>query len=730
MTEVLITGIAGQTGSHLADYILENHPDATVHGTVRYRSDLSNLSHIKSDRLKLHDCELRDAHNVSKVIKKIKPDKVFHLAATSFVRSSWDQPADVMVNNTVSQVNLFEALVAQIIQEGKEVSVQIACFPEETRVQTPFGYSKIKDIKVGDYLTSHNGEFNIISNKSCVFYDGKMTNLHIAGCKKFKTTLNHPILAFKRNNITYPSGKRRPRTQWPQPQWIAAGELNDGDYIAIVQPTNLESQCELDLNNIISKGVTSKGRIYPPCYVNGRTIPNGNSRGLPSIIKLNYKFGYLCGAYLAEGSQSGRNKAIRLHIHQDELIEGIGINCINILNEQLGLTAHHYSDGDSKGATVFIGSSILAELFKKLFGSGSKTKVIDDQIFSWNRECIIGLLKGYLDGDGTLSKRRYSETLIGSSVSEQLIDQLFILGNNVGLNPSRGGPYRAGENSFGNSISWEIKFSQNWASDLFDKKISPIQCHEIIYNHQYFRRILSTNITQFRGEVYNFTVENAHTYVVEGCCVHNCSSEQYGKVLPEEIPITENNDLRPISPYAVSKCTQEALAYQYWQSYGLPTIMTRTFNHTGSRRPDVFVESSFCKQVAMIEAGLQDPVIKHGNLESIRDYTDARDVAKAYWLAMGKCNFGEPYNICSNMRISIGELLDLLISLSNYNGTIEKRVDPDRLRPSDVTLLYGDSSKFNKITGWSPEYKLEQTMADLLAAWRQKIEVIKLVRST
>jgi GDP-4-dehydro-6-deoxy-D-mannose reductase len=335
MTEILITGIAGQTGSHLADYILQNFPEVTVHGTVRYRSDVNNLLHIKeNDRLKLHDCELRDAHNVNKVIKKVRPDRVFHLAATSFVRSSWDQPADIIMNNTVSQINLFEAILQHADWENKGCRVQIAC-----------------------------------------------------------------------------------------------------------------------------------------------------------------------------------------------------------------------------------------------------------------------------------------------------------------------------------------------------------------------------------------------------------SSEQFGKVLPEEVPITEENDLRPISPYAVSKCTQEHLAYQYWESYGLPTVITRTFNHTGPRRGDAFVESSFCKQVAMIEAGLQEPVIKHGNLESVRDYTDARDVAEAYWLATEKCNFGEPYNVCSNMRISIGELLDLLIGLSTFSGTIEKRVDPDRLRPSDVTLLYGDSSKFSSVTGWTPKRSMEQTMGDLLAAWRQKIEVIKLLRA-
>jgi GDP-4-dehydro-6-deoxy-D-mannose reductase len=326
MEKVLITGIAGQTGSHLADYILENHPEWEVHGTIRYRSDLSNIVSIV-DKIKLHECELRDAHNVNKVVEKIKPDRVFHLAATSFVRASWDQPADIINNNVNSQINLFEAL----IRFSPDVKVQVAC-----------------------------------------------------------------------------------------------------------------------------------------------------------------------------------------------------------------------------------------------------------------------------------------------------------------------------------------------------------------------------------------------------------SSEQFGEVHEDEVPITEENELRPISPYAVSKCAQENIAYQYYKSYGLHTVITRTFNHTGPRRGDCFVESSFSKQVAMIEHGFQKPLIRHGNLEAVRDYTDARDVAAAYWVAIDKCKPGEPYNICSNMRINIGDLLKLFISLSPHAEKIKTEVDPARLRPSDVVLLYGDSSKFMKLTGWKPKYNLEKTMGDLLSAWRKKISIIKM----
>lgn len=202
-----------------------------------------------------------------------------------------------------------------------------------------------------------------------------------------------------------------------------------------------------------------------------------------------------------------------------------------------------------------------------------------------------------------------------------------------------------------------------------------------------------------------------------------CSSEQFGLVLPNETPIREENQMRPLSPYGVSKCAQEFLARQYWHSYKLHTIITRTFNHTGPRRTEAFVESTFCEQIAAFEHGTGNGIIKHGNLDSVRDYTDARDVARAYVMAVRYCDPGEPYNICSNNMITIGDLLDMLINMSPINDRIKKELDPTRLRPSDVVLLHGDCSKFMNKTGWSPTYSLQNTMHDLLSAWRAKYKV-------
>lgn len=197
------------------------------------------------------------------------------------------------------------------------------------------------------------------------------------------------------------------------------------------------------------------------------------------------------------------------------------------------------------------------------------------------------------------------------------------------------------------------------------------------------------------------------------------SSEEYGKVLEHELPITENNPLRPLSPYAVSKVTQDMLAYQYNQSYGLHVVRTRGFNHEGPRRGDVFVTSNFAKQIAQIELGIKPPVLHVGNLQAKRDWTDVRDMVRGYWMALQSCTPGEDYVICSGVTRTIQEMLDLLLTMSNVK--IEVKVDPARLRPSDVEVLWGDCSKFKKATGWDTTISFEKMMGDLLDYWRVEL---------
>lgn len=198
------------------------------------------------------------------------------------------------------------------------------------------------------------------------------------------------------------------------------------------------------------------------------------------------------------------------------------------------------------------------------------------------------------------------------------------------------------------------------------------------------------------------------------------SSEEYGYVKADELPIKESNPLRPLSPYAVSKVAQDMMAYQYFMNYGIKVIRTRAFNHTGPRRPAIFVCSDFAHQIVEIEKGKKEPAIHVGNLESIRDFTDVRDIVKAYWLACEKCEPGEIYNICSGKGWKIK---DALLTLIEFSGVKDIKIVQEevRLRPTDVPVLCGDCGKFKKATGWQTEIPFEQTLQDLLHFWREKI---------
>ena len=196
------------------------------------------------------------------------------------------------------------------------------------------------------------------------------------------------------------------------------------------------------------------------------------------------------------------------------------------------------------------------------------------------------------------------------------------------------------------------------------------------------------------------------------------SSEEYGLVKNDELPMKETNPLRPLSPYAVSKVAQDLLAWQYFRSYGLRTVRTRGFNHTGPRRGEVFICSNFAKQIAEIEKGKRDSVIHVGNLEARRDFSDVRDIVRGYWLCLEKGEEGEVYNIGSGKTYTMQAVLDMLLSMSKVN--VKVQIDSQRIRPSDVPVLLADSSKFRKLTGWKPEIPLRQSLQDLLDYWRER----------
>ncbi|AGR73338.1 GDP-D-mannose dehydratase [Burkholderia pseudomallei] len=204
---------------------------------------------------------------------------------------------------------------------------------------------------------------------------------------------------------------------------------------------------------------------------------------------------------------------------------------------------------------------------------------------------------------------------------------------------------------------------------------------------------------------------------------HVCaSSEVFGRVPREKLPIDEECTFHPASPYAISKVGTDLIGRYYAEAYNMTVMTTRMFTHTGPRRGDVFAESTFAKQIAMIERGLIPPVVKTGNLDSLRTFADVRDAVRAYYMLVTINPIpGAYYNIGGTYSCTVGQMLDTLISMSTSKDVIRVETDPERLRPIDADLQVPNTRKFEAVTGWKPEISFEKTMEDLLNYWRARI---------
>jgi GDP-4-dehydro-6-deoxy-D-mannose reductase len=198
-----------------------------------------------------------------------------------------------------------------------------------------------------------------------------------------------------------------------------------------------------------------------------------------------------------------------------------------------------------------------------------------------------------------------------------------------------------------------------------------------------------------------------------------CTSDQYGIVAPDDCPIDESHPLRPISPYGVSKLAQEAVGEVYVDVFGLHVVVTRAFMHIGPGQPESFATGDWAKQIALIEAHRKDPVISVGNLDVHREFGDVRDVVRAYRLALEDGESGEVYNVATGDARRLREILEILLSLSRVQ--VELRVDARKLRPADIPVLEGDAGKLERLTGWKPEFALEDTLVDVLDHWRRAV---------
>ena len=228
--------------------------------------------------------------------------------------------------------------------------------------------------------------------------------------------------------------------------------------------------------------------------------------------------------------------------------------------------------------------------------------------------------------------------------------------------------------------------------------------------------ILETNIvcTQILMQTLHEKVPAARVMIVS-------SSEVYGKVDQDKLPADETSALKPGNPYSVSKVAQEFVALQYFEAFGAEVVIARPFNHIGPRQVGNFVVPAFARQIAEMEAGLQEPVLRVGNLDSRRDFSDVRDIVRAYYLLLARGKPGEAYNIASGVSYLISDILEKLLELATVDPVIENI--PELMRPSDTPVVVGDSTKLRTLGDWQPNIPLEQSLKDTLNYWREQVQI-------
>jgi GDP-4-dehydro-6-deoxy-D-mannose reductase len=228
-------------------------------------------------------------------------------------------------------------------------------------------------------------------------------------------------------------------------------------------------------------------------------------------------------------------------------------------------------------------------------------------------------------------------------------------------------------------------------------------------------------VETFRANVFGGVniLESLRKFSMQCRTLMVCTAEEYGGAGGDGRPIDENSRIYPRNPYAISKSALDFFSSVYWGAYKLPVLISRSFNHIGPGQSERFVASDFARQIALIDRGMQKPVIMVGNIESCRDFLDVRDAVKAYSCIINRGKAGEAYNVCSGGKTRISDLLDILISLSE-TGNIKVEIDRSKFRAIDVETIYGDNSKLKSHTGWSAEYPIRKSLEDVLCYWKNK----------
>lgn len=700
MKKALITGITGFVGSHLVDYLLKQNIE--IHGLVRWRSPLENILHCL-DNITLHYGDLLDISSLHQILGHHRPDVIFHLAAQSVAED-------------------------EFIPILKSKNLDVYTFKELWST-----CSKRNDVKVID-CNGIETEIINISNpqiRAISFFNGMGHWLPIKQISRHRYSGN--IIELKQK---FGSIKVTPNHCVIDKYCQLASPKDNPDVLPIRKLNYFNKKPISNLRLKRSKRYETDGTHF---WVAG--VPQ---KKIPIILSSDAleSFSRFCASYIAEGCAHSRKKkrnfTVTISNGNKGWLEKRNREIQNFSDGMIGRYATFKKENYENVFNLVITSELLYYVMTQYCGRLNRNKKIPSFIFRLSKSKQLEFLQVLAEGDGCTEKRLHYCIFRYTTSSRRLASQLCVLLTLVGKD------YNVHE-SDGAYFIRECGFYQPNQGVNEKKKIESVYdgyVYDISVGGPEVFAIGVGNLVVHNSYVpYSFSVPRS---TLDVNCIGTCnlfesirmiesydpitcvcsSSECYGQVHESELPITEDNPFRPASPYAVSKVCEDMLAFQYWSSWGLKTIRSRSFSHTGPRRGSVFAVSNFAKQIAEIEATKRDPIIYVGNLDSIRTFMDVRDVVRAYWLLVNKCPFGEVYNIGGDATMTIGEMLKKLIVLANYSDIIIK-VDKERIRPSDVTLQIPDSTKFRKATGWSPQIPFSQTLKDTLEFWRNWVKNAK-----
>ncbi len=663
---ILITGITGFVGSHLAEYMLK--VGAEVYGSIRWRSKTDNIEHL---RLQIHliESDLRDLSSVQGLLEDANPDYVVHLAAQSFVGASWQMPAETLYTNTISQVNLLEGIRKRpkpprflVVGSSEEYGLvyEHELPIKETnplRPLSPYAVSKVtQDLMGFQYWKSYGlpivrtRAFNhSVSRWTPVLLRDDRTGLidirYISELRRYRPTGYLSGQLLEDGTVVWDM-RRHEMSVWAEGDWskamhLSCHPLREGQRVLRLVSSGGIVEVTGD-HSVMVPG--PKGHIAE-C---AERLAIGDRVALVDLpcgsrMFVHEDIAWLLGFFVAEGCIT--NGKIRIYNKDKKPLE----RCAEILLEHFGVDSYFVEGEQGVWRLTIRKPEAYAHWLKPQVYASEGNKRVPRSVLNAQTDAKLAFLRGYNEGDGL----------------------------------------KAGYGSY------EFK--------SFKTK-SPILVLGLCY--------LVANTTKQRLCM-NTEVRPTGTYYLMNLNSGNEAHANWGRHLevPEDV-IKKIEDVQ----YDGEVWDFETERHVFHAGLGRNLV-----HNTGPRRGDVFVTSNFAKQIAEIEAGRREPVVQVGNLKTRRDFSDVRDVVRGYWLLLERGEPGEVYNLCSGKAWSIQQVLDFLLRQARA-GKVSVQEDPTRLRPSDVPHLVGDASKFQQALGWRTEIPFEQTLKDLLDYWRQRVK--------